>query len=161
MFSMHGVLSALELWPFFHSQHGSHRWNWLPQGFAHLLQTTPEIERAVRETTRGRRRRVGRVHAPSTPRSRHQIDELNIKHYWRAASGSQRSSSRAARCTSPPLPPTPVLYCFASYSVLCCHVDLTLAQQLQHVAERLPPSDSKARAATSSAAPRSGPGLRI
>ncbi len=41
----------LQLWPFFHSQHGSHLWNWFPEGFAHLLQTTPEIDSAVREST--------------------------------------------------------------------------------------------------------------
>ena len=44
-----GVL-MLQLWPFFHSQHGSHLWKWFPEGFAHLLRTTPEIERAVRES---------------------------------------------------------------------------------------------------------------
>jgi SAM-dependent methyltransferase len=42
-----GVL-MLQLWPFFHSQHGSHLWRWFPEGFIQLLRPTEEIEAVVR-----------------------------------------------------------------------------------------------------------------
>lgn len=40
----------LQLWPFFHSQHGSHLWDWFPDGFAHLLLQPAELEAAVHRT---------------------------------------------------------------------------------------------------------------
>jgi SAM-dependent methyltransferase len=43
----HGVL-MIQIWPFFHSQHGSHLWQYFPEGFAQLLNTAEEIEEAVR-----------------------------------------------------------------------------------------------------------------
>jgi SAM-dependent methyltransferase len=42
-----GVL-YLQLWPFFHSQHGSHLQKWFPDGFVHLLREPAEIEAGVR-----------------------------------------------------------------------------------------------------------------
>jgi uncharacterized protein (TIRG00374 family) len=42
-----GVL-MLQLWPFFHSEHGSHLWKWFPEGFVQLLRSTEEIEDFVR-----------------------------------------------------------------------------------------------------------------
>ena len=43
----HGVL-MIQVWPFFHSQHGSHLWHYFPEGFVQLLRSQEEIETAVR-----------------------------------------------------------------------------------------------------------------
>jgi SAM-dependent methyltransferase len=42
-----GVL-MIQVWPFFYSQHGSHLWQYFPEGFAQLLKSSDEIEEAVR-----------------------------------------------------------------------------------------------------------------
>lgn len=42
-----GVL-FVQVWPFFHSKHGSHLWDWFPEGFAQLLHEPAEVEREVR-----------------------------------------------------------------------------------------------------------------
>ncbi|MGH9282126.1 MAG: class I SAM-dependent methyltransferase, partial [Acidimicrobiales bacterium] len=42
-----GVL-MIQLWPFYHSKHGSHLWDWFPDGFAQLLWDPAEVERRVR-----------------------------------------------------------------------------------------------------------------
>jgi SAM-dependent methyltransferase len=42
-----GVL-MIQIWPFFHSQHGSHLWQYFPEGFVQLLHSQEEIEAAVR-----------------------------------------------------------------------------------------------------------------
>jgi SAM-dependent methyltransferase len=42
-----GVL-MIQLWPFFHSQHGSHLWQYFPEGFVQLLREDAEIEEHVR-----------------------------------------------------------------------------------------------------------------
>jgi ubiquinone/menaquinone biosynthesis C-methylase UbiE len=44
-----GGVAMIQVWPFFHSQHGSHMWQWFPEGFAQLLHSTQEIEATVRE----------------------------------------------------------------------------------------------------------------
>lgn len=41
-------LLMIQLWPFFHSKHGSHLWDWFPDGFAQLLWEPGEVERRVR-----------------------------------------------------------------------------------------------------------------
>lgn len=38
----------IQLWPFYHSKHGSHLWDWFPEGFAQLLWDPFEVERRVR-----------------------------------------------------------------------------------------------------------------
>lgn len=38
----------IQLWPFYHSKHGSHLWDWFPDGFAQLLYDPFEVERRVR-----------------------------------------------------------------------------------------------------------------
>ena len=43
-----GVL-MIQLWPLFHSQHGSHLWQYFPEGFVQLLCPDVEIETAVRQ----------------------------------------------------------------------------------------------------------------
>jgi SAM-dependent methyltransferase len=43
----YGVL-FLQVWPFFHSQHGSHLWQYFPEGFVQLLRSRDEIDAAVR-----------------------------------------------------------------------------------------------------------------
>jgi hypothetical protein len=43
-----GVL-MIQLWPLFHSQHGSHLWQYFPEGFEQLLCSDVEIETAVRQ----------------------------------------------------------------------------------------------------------------
>lgn len=47
----HGTF-MLQLWPFYHSEHGSHLWDWYPEGWAHLTRTTDTIEREVRASGR-------------------------------------------------------------------------------------------------------------
>ena len=37
-----GIL-MIQVWPFFHSQHGSHLWDWFPAGFAPLLYDTDTV----------------------------------------------------------------------------------------------------------------------
>lgn len=37
----------IQLWPFFHSKHGSHLWDWFPDGFGQLLHFPAEVERRV------------------------------------------------------------------------------------------------------------------
>ncbi len=41
-------LLMIQLWPFFHSQHGSHLWQYFPDGFVQLLKRPKELEAAVR-----------------------------------------------------------------------------------------------------------------
>ena len=43
----HGVL-MIQIWPFFHSQHGSHLWQYFPEGFVQLLRSQEEVQAAVR-----------------------------------------------------------------------------------------------------------------
>lgn len=45
-----GVL-FLQLWPFFHSQFGSHLRDWFPEGWEHLEKSTEEIAAAVRSSS--------------------------------------------------------------------------------------------------------------
>jgi len=40
----------IQVWPFFHSKHGSHLWQWFPDGYAQLLHDTEVIDRTVRES---------------------------------------------------------------------------------------------------------------
>ena len=47
-----GVL-FLQLWPFYHSERGSHLWDWFPDGFHHLVTTPEEIAQAIRERPGG------------------------------------------------------------------------------------------------------------
>jgi SAM-dependent methyltransferase len=42
-----GVL-FLQLWPFYMSEHGSHLWDWFPEGFAQLRRSHGEIEEGLR-----------------------------------------------------------------------------------------------------------------
>lgn len=37
----------IQLWPFYHSKHGSHLWDWFPDGFCQLLYDQAAIEREV------------------------------------------------------------------------------------------------------------------
>jgi SAM-dependent methyltransferase len=39
----------LQLWPFYHSEHGSHLWRWFPEGFAQFEHSPEEIDRRLRE----------------------------------------------------------------------------------------------------------------
>ena len=41
----------LQLWPFYNSEHGSHLWEWFPEGFAQFRYSDAEIERHVRADT--------------------------------------------------------------------------------------------------------------
>lgn len=46
-----GIL-FLQLWPFFHSDRGSHLWEWCPEPYHHLVETPAETEQRVRESGR-------------------------------------------------------------------------------------------------------------
>ena len=43
-----GGFMFLQIWPMFHSQHGSHLWFWYPQGWVQHLHDPKEVERDVR-----------------------------------------------------------------------------------------------------------------
>ena len=43
-----GGVVMIQVWPFFHSKHGSHLWHWFPDGFAQLLYDTDSIAEVVR-----------------------------------------------------------------------------------------------------------------
>ena len=38
-----GGLMFLQIWPLYHSQRGSHLWNWYPDGWEHLLQSRNDL----------------------------------------------------------------------------------------------------------------------
>ena len=42
-----GGLLMIQLWPFYHSKHGSHLWDWFPDGFGQLLHDPFHVERRV------------------------------------------------------------------------------------------------------------------
>lgn len=42
-------LLMIQVWPFYFSQHGSHLWQYFPDGFEHLLRSPEELEQEVRE----------------------------------------------------------------------------------------------------------------
>lgn len=42
-----GGMLMIQLWPFFHSKHGAHLWDWYPEGFSHLLHDPFEVERQI------------------------------------------------------------------------------------------------------------------
>lgn len=44
----------VQIWPLYHSEHGSHLWPWYPHGFAQLLHSEDDILRTLRENPRGR-----------------------------------------------------------------------------------------------------------
>jgi SAM-dependent methyltransferase len=41
-------LLMIQIWPLYHSQHGSHLWQYFPEGFVQLLRSRAEVENAVR-----------------------------------------------------------------------------------------------------------------
>jgi SAM-dependent methyltransferase len=43
-----GVL-MVQVWPFYHSEHGSHLWHWFPEGFAQLLRKPEELVATVKD----------------------------------------------------------------------------------------------------------------
>lgn len=46
-----GIL-MLQIWPLYHSEHGAHLWQCIPDQFVHLIKDPAEIKAAVRSTTR-------------------------------------------------------------------------------------------------------------
>lgn len=67
----------IQVWPFFHSRHGSHMWDWFPEGFAQLLHDTEEIERAVRAKPVGGREWSEAVLAAYRDLNRLTVDDLH------------------------------------------------------------------------------------
>lgn len=45
-----GIL-MLQIWPLYHSEHGAHLWQCIPDSFVHLLRSEADIEAEVRATT--------------------------------------------------------------------------------------------------------------
>ena len=43
-----GAWCMLQIWPFFHAQHGSHLWQYFPEGWVQLLKLRAEVIEAVR-----------------------------------------------------------------------------------------------------------------
>jgi SAM-dependent methyltransferase len=41
----------LQIWPLYHSEHGSHLWYWYPEGFAHLRRPVDELRAEVATST--------------------------------------------------------------------------------------------------------------
>ena len=46
-----GVL-MIQLWPFWHSEHGSHLWDWFPEGWVQHTRPVDEVERHLRASDR-------------------------------------------------------------------------------------------------------------
>ncbi|HEX2699911.1 MAG TPA: class I SAM-dependent methyltransferase [Acidimicrobiales bacterium] len=46
-----GIL-MLQIWPLYHSEHGAHLWQCIPDSFVHLIRSPAEIEAEVRGTTK-------------------------------------------------------------------------------------------------------------
>lgn len=42
-------VAVIQVWPMWYSQHGAHLWKWFPQGFVHLYENLPDLERYARE----------------------------------------------------------------------------------------------------------------
>jgi SAM-dependent methyltransferase len=47
-----GGILMLQIWPLYHSEHGAHLWQCIPDRFAHLLRPAEDIKADVRATTR-------------------------------------------------------------------------------------------------------------
>lgn len=47
-----GGILMLQIWPLYHSEHGAHLWQCLPDRFVHLLRSAEEVKAQVRATTR-------------------------------------------------------------------------------------------------------------
>ena len=99
--SLDGVL-MLQLWPFFHSQHGSHLWRWFPEGFvAASASDQPKSRSEVRENPEddpgwgeymlGEYRALNRI----------TVDELQRCLLAARFSGRQASARNRARAHSP------------------------------------------------------------
>ena len=50
-----GGFMFLQLWPFYHSERGSHLWDWFPEGFHHLDRSEEEIAADMRASDRQER----------------------------------------------------------------------------------------------------------
>lgn len=46
-----GGILMLQIWPLYHSEHGAHLWQCLPDSFVHLIRSPADIEAEVRATT--------------------------------------------------------------------------------------------------------------
>ncbi len=47
-----GGILMLQIWPLYHSEHGAHLWQCIPDSFVHLFRSSADIEADVRATTR-------------------------------------------------------------------------------------------------------------
>ncbi|MGI8684163.1 MAG: class I SAM-dependent methyltransferase [Acidimicrobiales bacterium] len=47
-----GGLLVLQIWPLYHSEHGAHLWQCIPDSFVHLMRSEADIEAEVRATTK-------------------------------------------------------------------------------------------------------------
>jgi len=47
-----GGMLFLQIWPLYHSEHGAHLWQCIPDSFVHLMRGAAEIEAEVRATTK-------------------------------------------------------------------------------------------------------------
>lgn len=66
----------LQIWPLYHSQHGSHLWPWFPAGFAHLRHGSDEIAAALAEAHPDRPRDVEFVLEEYRELNRVTVDDL-------------------------------------------------------------------------------------
>ena len=48
-----GGYMFLQIWPLFHSQRGSHLWNWYPEGWEHLQKSAKTLHTEISETLLG------------------------------------------------------------------------------------------------------------
>lgn len=71
-----GVL-MIQLWPFYHSKHGSHLWDWFPDGFCQLLWDQDTIEREVRAHPERGPAWVDQLLAASRELNRITVDDLH------------------------------------------------------------------------------------
>lgn len=74
----------IQVWPFFHSKHGSHLWHWFPDGFAQLLYDTEHIAEAVRSAPESGPAWSGQILEAYNELNRATVDDV---HQWLTLAG--------------------------------------------------------------------------
>jgi SAM-dependent methyltransferase len=95
-------LLFLQLWPFYHSERGSHLWEWCPEPFHHLVEPAAESERRVRAGTDAARADLMLGEFRSL--NRYTLDDLG-----RALRGAGLAVRKLAVQTDPVRPPEAAL----------------------------------------------------
>ena len=79
-----GGVVMIQVWPFFHSKHGSHLWHWFPDGFAQLLYDTEHIAEVVRSSPESGPAWSGQILEAYAELNRATVDDV---HTWLTLAG--------------------------------------------------------------------------